>query len=256
MNSRSSPDDGLLALFDRLFTLVGRAIGPAIRLALISTAGLFVVWAMVSSFTDTLESSFGWVGLDLAPTLILLLLCWAHGVFIVTLAAKLLNPHRKLLDLFGDQGLRGGMLLAAAIAVFAGLDVAGSSYVCADGSAHGRSFVPMLPWLWIGWFILNLSGVPARLAAPKAAIEGSLIWPEWRMLLLAPMTLPVLLLGLPFQRRIVDCTPPFDNMSFGLFDGGLIALTLLALFWFVASTSMAVIAAACILPEKSQETPA
>lgn len=227
--------------FDRLAGLTGRAVAPALGLALLSAATLLpLAW-----IAGLLSGGSGFTPIAL------LLLCWLHGVFIVTLTARLLEPQRGLLGALAGPGLRGGSIMGVALLAFAALDAAGSGYSCADGAAYGRSAVPMLPWLWIGWLLLNLFAVPTRLAAPSAVhSRGIMIW-QWRILLLTPFALVVLLLGQPFQDRVVDCTAPFEG--YGLFEGGLVLLPLLGLFWFVASTTMAVLAAAYLNPVQTED---
>jgi hypothetical protein len=54
----------------------------------------------------------------------------------------------------------------------------------------------------------------------------------------------VLLLGLPFERHVPNCVPPFDG--WGMFEGGAVLWPLLGLFLFVMSFSMAALSAAFV----------
>jgi hypothetical protein len=69
-----------------------------------------------------------------------------------------------------------------------------------------------------------------------------------RAMLLAPFAVIVLVTGLPFQRRAIDCTPPFDG-GWGIFEGGMVAIPLLALFLFSMAFSLAVLSAAFVIPK-------
>ena len=68
------------------------------------------------------------------------------------------------------------------------------------------------------------------------------------MILTAPITFLVLFLSVPFERKIIDCTPPFDG--WGLFEGGMVLIPLLGLFLFAATLGAAILAATFVPAKK------
>ena len=64
--------------------------------------------------------------------------------------------------------------------------------------------------------------------------------------MLFPFAAVIVLVGAPFQRHRIDCDNP--GISYGLFDGGLIAAPMLGLFLFSMAFSLAVLSAAYVRP--------
>ena len=218
-------DEALSASFGRLAEMLRRAIAPGLILAFMSLGSLFVIGAALPVA---------------APAAFFLF----HGVFVIALTRRLIHPRLRLLKCLDSRSWAGGLLLTAAIGPFVLLDWSSASYSCADGRviASSLSAVPALPWFLIGWLTLTLGAVPTRLAC--WAKGARLLWLPQRILMTVPLASLVLFFGLPFERKTIDCTPPFDG--WGLFEGGAILFPLLALFLFSASLSAAALAAAFV----------
>ena len=228
MANSSAADD-----FDRLGRAGLETIVPAILLAL------------ASAFTLTALATVGG-SLPLAIFVLFALFFWFHGVFIAAIAWKQVKPARSLLRTVLSPGLLAGAILALPILAFAMLDAWGSAYVCADGRVHDRNPVPDLPGLWIGWALLALTAFPGR-AIGFVIGEPPPLVPLWRRVLLAlPFTPFLWFFGYFFEWREVDCSPPFDDPGWGLFEGGLVLLPLLGLFLFLQSFSLALVSAASV----------
>jgi hypothetical protein len=224
----------MIAIWSRLGRIWLRAILPGLALAALLFAaqiGLIpIVGQLTLGFDDDLAS---------APTFGLLLVgAFAHALFITLLTDILVRRswHPR------GRAVLAALVLTLPISLFAVLDLSGASYGCADGRVTELGSVPLWPWAWIGWLLLATSALPARiLGHSAAAIEP---WPE-RIMMLTPFALVILLTGAPFQRRTADCTPPFDG-GWGLFEGGMVTIPLLALFFFSMAFSLAVLSAAAV----------
>ena len=229
MANSSAADD-----FDRLGRATLETFVPAILLALASALTLGLLAAVGGS-------------LPLAGFVLFGLFFWFHGVFIAAIAWKQLKPARPLLRTVRSPGLPAGAILALPILAFALLDAWGSAYFCAEGRAHDLNAVPDLPWLWIGWACFVLTALPARAVGLVIGEQPPLV-PLWRRALLALPFTPVLwFLGYFFEWPApVNCSPPFDNPGWGLFEGGMVLLPLLGLFLFVESYSLALLAGASV----------
>ena len=122
-----------------------------------------------------------------------------------------------------------------------------ASYGCAEGRMfRHNAAVPFLPWLWIGWFVLTAFAIPARMLAWLRKTQFVMMSAGRRFIWLLIGAFPVWLFGFVFQNRTVDCSRPQE--MWGLFEGGVIAIPLLGIFLFVASTSMAMLSAAYVRP--------
>ena len=177
----------------------------------------------------------------------LYMLILLHTVFIAVLAARLLDGSKSSFrHLMSRDVVVNSGKLALCFLPFVLLDIYSSSYRCADGKAYDVSAIPMLPWLWIGWLILNALGSTARFGVSTALQVHRRDTIFDRVFAMAIFTIPVFLFGFVFQMRRIDCTPPFDG--FGLFEGGIVLIPLLAAFWFFMSASSAIIAAVCAAP--------
>lgn len=207
---------------------------PAIGLAILLVAVLVAAPVAVLLPLATKGPVYGSMLVMAAAFLTIL----AHALFVTLLTDHLITCK------FRPQwrAIGAALALAVPITLFAWLDAAGASHGCADGRVISRNVVPMWPWGWIGWLLLSISALPARLLGHgSAAIRP---WPD-RALMLAPFALIILLTGAPFQRRTMDCTPPFEG-GWGLFEGGMVAFPLLALFLFSMAFALAVLSAAFV----------
>jgi hypothetical protein len=206
-------------------------------LALFPGLGSAFVFALLTLVIAGPLSEFG-------DDLALLVTSLTHGLFVALLAD---GVQRKSADIRAPA-IGAGVLLGLLIWGFAQLDHWGTSYQCADGVLFYRSNVPMLPWLWIGWFFLALFAIPSRLLGWR----GSRLEP-WtdRAAMCFPFALLIVLLGVPFQTHRIDCTGPF--VGYGLFEGGLIAGPLLGLFLFSMAFSLAVLSAAYVRPQPESD---
>ncbi|MEY4270248.1 MAG: hypothetical protein RLZZ58_1464 [Pseudomonadota bacterium] len=232
-------------MWSRLGWIWLRAIVPGAALALLLVAvqvGIIVAVGRASAgFDKALASAFA-ISAAVLPLL-------AHALFVTLLADHLICgarwPRRPRW-----VAVRAGLILAIPIILIGWLDAAGASYGCADGQVFAKSPVPMWPWAWIGWLALAMTALPTCLLRPPAAEREP--WYN-RAMLLAPFAVIVLITGLPFQRRSIDCTPPFDG-GWGLFEGGIIMFPLLALFLFSMAFSLAVLSATFVIPRAPQGT--
>ena len=210
----------MLAAGSRLARLTAYAILPALGLAIASTALI--------------------LGLSrVMPFMLAVLPLPAHGLFVVLLARHLLGEPLRL----GWRDWSTAFALAAIMFGAIWLDQLGTNAMCGDGRMYEPSTLPQLPWAWIGWGLLVVSALPSRLLGYPA--QRLLPWPE-RVILAAPFAAAVLFTGMPFQRAIDDCA---IIEGWGLFEGGLFLIPLLALFLFTLSFSIAVLSAAFVRPE-------
>jgi hypothetical protein len=209
-----------------------KRLGMDWAVALFPAMGAAIIFVL---FTPFIVGPFSEIGYDLD----LLFVSITHGLFI-TLVAD--GVQRRSYDLRAKAFWAGG-LLGLIIWGFALLDHHGSSYSCADGVLFDRSAIPMLPWGWIGWFVLALFAVPSRLLGHGS---NRLEWWPRRVLMLFPFAAIILFVGVPFQRHRIDCDGP--DISYGLFDGGMIAIPILGLFLFSMAFSLAVLSAAYVRP--------
>lgn len=242
-----------------------RAVALGFGLALCSLFALILItftWGSISSlFIPTPQESGAAMPLEFdfsEPTFLekviaflqfsgeLYLLILLHTVFIVALVARLINDGRSIFGHFSGRSIFNGAKLALWFMPFALLDIFSTSYQCADGKAFDVSAIPMLPWLWIGWLILNVAGVTARYSATNEQFRHSRSTISDRIYAVLPLSLPVIFFGYVFQIREIDCTPPFDG--FGFMEGGVVLFPLLGAFWFFMSVSTAVIAAISVAP--------
>ncbi len=166
----------------------------------------------------------------------------AHGLFIVLLARHLLREPPRL----GWRQWGAALALTAIMVAGLWLDGLGNNAMCGDGKMYAPSTLPQLPWAWIGWALLVVTALPSRLLGYPA---GRLLHWSDRVILAAPFAVAVFVTGLPFQRAIDDCE---IVEGWGLFEGGLFLIPLLALFLFTLSFSIAVLSAAFVRPEASE----
>lgn len=225
--------------FARLGKMTGRAILPGFGFAFVSLITLFASSSALALIAPA--------GLADATTILTFAFFFIiHGVFVIAIARKLLAADIGIVHALSWSSWRGGILLALAIAPFVLLDLKAASYSCADGKAYDVSTVPQLPWFLIGWAVPTVSGIPTRLACWGQQLR-ILWWPQ-RVILTAPIAFPVLFLSVPFERKIIDCTPPFDG--WGLFEGGMVLIPLLGLFLFAATLGAAILAATFVPAKK------
>lgn len=222
------------SLLGRLGALWARSILPAAGLAVLLVAvQLAAIW-MLGAVTR---------GFDIAAppgveAALFALPVAAHALFVALLTDGLIRQSWRP----RPRAFAAGLLLALPILLFGWLDVSGASYGCADGRVTWRSAVPTAPWAWIGWLVLTLAVLPARLLGHGGAkLEP---WPH-RVLMLIPFAVILLVLGTPFQRHRINCTPPFEE-GWGLFEGGAFMIPLLALFLFSMAWSLALVSAAAV----------
>jgi hypothetical protein len=173
------------------------------------------------------------------PVLPLALVLPAHGLFVVLLTRYLLREPLRL----GWRQWGTALFLTAVMVAAIWLDDLGTNAMCGDGRIYAPSTLPQLPWAWIGWALLVVTALPSRLLGYPAA--RLLHWSD-RVILAAPFAAAVFVTGLPFQRAIGDCE---IVERWGLFEGGLFLIPLLALFLFTLSFSIAVLSAAFVRPE-------
>lgn len=204
----------------RLVRLTADAVFPGLGLAIASTVLLigFGVAAPILPFALTLP---------------------AHGLFVVLLTRYLLREPLRL----GRREWGTALVLAAIMFAAIGLDWLGTNAMCGDGKMYEASTLPQLPWAWIGWGLLAVTALPSRLLGYPA--ERLMHWSD-RTILAAPFAVAVFVTDLPFQRAIGDCE---IVEGWGLFEGGLFLIPLLALFLFTLSFSIAVLSAAFVRPE-------
>jgi hypothetical protein len=140
----------------RAFDMVGATFPFAVGLAF-ACAGLqlFGTWALYAAADLVLAHDAG----ELPATI---LAVWLHAMFIVAVSARAADPVERVSRTLFRAAVSGGTILAAPVLLFALLDAAGSSMLCADGKVWRNEIVPDWPWLWIGWLSLALLGVPAR----------------------------------------------------------------------------------------------
>ncbi|MGB3847775.1 MAG: hypothetical protein WA940_18035 [Sphingopyxis sp.] len=196
--------------------------------------------AILPAFGLAIASTILIVGLSFVmPFLMVVLPLPAHGLFVVLLTRHLLHEPLHL----GWRESSVALGLAAIMFAAIWLDQLGTNARCGDGRMYEPSTLPQLPWAWIGWGLLVVTALPSRLLGYPA--RRLLSWPE-RVILAAPFAAAVLFTGLPFQRAIDDCA---IIEGWGLFEGGLFLIPLLALFLFTLSFSIAVLSAAFVRPE-------
>ncbi|MEQ1687469.1 MAG: hypothetical protein ABL874_02725 [Sphingopyxis sp.] len=246
------------------FSLRGLALGAGLAICSVATQILiFAIWSWLTSILIAAppdRTDFPPITLSLEePTFleqvlgVLWLLGWLyllillHTLFIAAIATRLLDGTKSIFrHLYSRDAIVNGAMLALCFLPFVLLDIFSSSYGCADGKAYDVSVIPMLPWLWIGWLILNATGITARLGVPRIYQGNRRDTIYDRLFAIVPFAIPVLLFGYTFQIRSIDCTPPFDG--FGFFEGGIVLFPLLGAFWFFMSVSSAIIAAICAAP--------
>lgn len=225
----------------RLARLTVGAILPGLGLAIASTAlltGIVVIApAIIPEAAWRAAPAAALIGFAaLALPLI------AHGLFVTLLMRRLLREPWRC----GWRQLGTAFILAAIMFGGIWLDGLGTNAICADGKMRVPSTLPQLPWAWIGWALLVGTALPSRLLGYPAA--RLLHWSD-RVILAAPFAAAVFVTGLPFQRAIGDCE---IVEGWGLFEGGLFLIPLLALFLFTLSFSIAVLSAAFVRPETTE----
>ena len=163
-----------------------------------------------------------------------------HGLFIacVTQIASG-SSWRKLVTW---RTLISGVVLALPIFVFGCLDSEADDFFCADGERL-QSSVPPLPWLWIGWVILAVFSLPGRVMAKLNGRNFRMLWTRRKLTILIASAIIIAVLGFPFQIRNTDCSAPYDRVSFGLMEGGLLTIPVYGAFWLAMSISLALLSA-------------
>ncbi len=206
-----------------------RLLPDAIGLAFIfAFAQIILLFAMQMFVSDTVAM---WILTALAAI--------SHGLFIVIITVRTADDERLR---GGPHNLTAGFLFALPLFALAWADIDGAHHVCADGAIVERGIAPMWPWFWIGWAALTLSAAPMHLLGWLNGARIALK-PFWiRAAYMAPSALVIGVLGWTFQVRAMDCAAP--RLSFGVMDGGLVAIPLYMLFFFAMSFSMAVLSAA------------
>lgn len=222
----------------RLARLTADAILPGLGLAIASTALLtgivFIAPAMIPEAAWRTAPAAALTGFAaLALPLI------AHGLFVTLLTRRLLREPWRC----GWRQLGTAFILAAIMFGGIWLDGLGTNAICTDGKMQVPNSLPQLPWAWIGWGVLVMTALPARLLGYPAA--RLVHWSD-RTILAAPFAVAVLVTGLPFQYAVEDCA---IIERWGVLEGGLFLLPLLALFLFTMSFSLAILNAAFVRPD-------
>ena len=70
-----------------------------------------------------------------------------------------------------------------------------------------------------------------------------MLWTRRKLTILIASAIIIAVLGFPFQIRNTDCSAPYDRVSFGLMEGGLLTIPVYGAFWLAMSISLALLSA-------------
>jgi hypothetical protein len=129
-------------MWPRLGRLWLRALLPGVGLALL-LFGLLVAMPVWLAFPVIAQGPVFGAALVVAAVVLTL---FAHSLFVTLLTDHLVTGQWRP----RWRALGAALLMTIPFALFSWLDMAGSSYGCADGQVIDRNMIPMWPWAWIG----------------------------------------------------------------------------------------------------------